>query len=95
MNAKSRSVGWGIFYACTAFFLLTVMDGIAKYMGERYALAQLVFFRSFFGFIPILPMLIREGGFKTLKTKRPVLHLARGLCVLGAVAFFFAGLEKF
>ncbi|MEC9346318.1 MAG: DMT family transporter [Pseudomonadota bacterium] len=43
---------------------------------------EIAFFRAFLGFVVILPFALRHG-FRPLKTRRPMLHLVRGL--LGGV----------
>lgn len=90
---QHQHAGKGIAFACAAFFLLTCMDGIAKLLGGTYPIVMLVFFRALFGMIPIIPLVVRGGGLKALKTKRPWLHALRGLCVLLAITSYFIGLQ--
>lgn len=83
----------GIAFALSAFFFFSLMDGIAKYLGEAFHVVQLIFFRSLFGFLPLIPLIRRDGGRQGLKTRRPFLHLVRGFAVCAALATFFLGIQ--
>ncbi len=86
-------LGVGILAALACFFLFTSMDALAKWLGATYAVAQLVWFRSLFGFIPVAVVTWREGGISKLKTRRPWLHALRGAFICGALSFYFLGLK--
>ncbi|GAB5468929.1 MAG: DMT family transporter [Rhodospirillales bacterium] len=91
-SAEER-LGLGIAAALLCFMLFSSMDALAKWLGASYAIAQLIFFRSLFGFLPVVVVAWREGGIKSLRTRRPGLHVLRGLFILGALGFFFQGLR--
>lgn len=85
--------GAGIACMLAGAFCLSGMDTVAKWLGETYALAQLVTGRSLFA-IPLVLVLARmTGGWASLKTRRPGLHLFRGLMMTVSVYGFFAGLR--
>lgn len=90
---RSDHAARGIAFALLAFFFFSLMDGLAKWLGESYSVVQLVFFRSLFGFLPILPLIHHQGGLRSLKTRRPWLHALRGLFVLAALTSFFLGIQ--
>lgn len=92
-KAVEERLGLGILAAVACFFFFSSMDALAKWLGATYAVTQLVFFRSLFGFIPVAVVTWREGGVHKLKTKRPWLHALRGLLIFGALSFFFEGLK--
>lgn len=85
----------GIGFALLAYLLFSFMDAIAKYLGEAgYSVMQLIFFRSLFGFLPVIPVVHADGGWATLRTRRPLLHLVRALAVMGAITTFFIGIRS-
>ncbi len=86
-------MGLGILAAFGCFFFFSSMDALAKWLGATYAVSQIVFFRSLFGFIPVAVVTWREGGLSSLRTKRPWMHFLRGFFILGALYFYFLGLK--
>lgn len=85
--AHAANPARGIALMVMAVLLFTVMDGVAKYLGERgYSTWQLIFCRSFFAMLPVLLFVRREGGFRVLRTRRPLAHLGR--CALGVSSLF-------
>ncbi len=75
----------GALWVLLAGVFFTVMASQIKILGTRLDSFEIAFFRALFGFIAIWPFVLRSG-FSELKTKRPVMHLARGL--LGVTAMF-------
>jgi len=92
-QAKGDQVTRGILLALLSFFFFSLMDGIAKHLGAVYSVVQLIFFRSLFGFLPLIPLIRREGGWRGLRTRRPWLHLLRAFMVLVALGTFFVGIQ--
>jgi drug/metabolite transporter (DMT)-like permease len=76
----------GIALYAGAVFVLSVMDGLIKFVSESHPTAQVVFFRSTIGLFPIAVMLVRAGSLRPLQTRRLGLHLGRGL--IAAIATF-------
>ena len=77
--------------AGTAAF--TVNDAAVKFLSDGYALHQVVLMRSLVALAVIggifLPL---AGGLDALRTRRPFMHMLRGLCVVVANMFFFLAL---
>ena len=69
-----------MFISVCAFSL---MDLIVKW-SEIYPLGQVLFFRGFFGIIPLIFLIPRERFYNFYYTKRPGLHLLR--CISGLIA---------
>jgi len=69
-----------MFISVCAFSL---MDLIVKW-SEIYPLGQVLFFRGFFGILPLIFLIPRERFYNFYYTKRPGLHLLR--CVSGLIA---------
>jgi len=66
-----------------------VMDAIIKWLTADYPVPQVVALRSWFG-LPLLCMLaLRGGGLKSLKTRRPLVHIGRYSLVLILSFSFF------
>jgi drug/metabolite transporter (DMT)-like permease len=73
-----------------AMFLFTVLDALVKLLAARgYSTWQLVFCRSLFSFIVLLPLVRAQGGWRTLATTRLVQHLGRAATGMGALWFWF------
>jgi drug/metabolite transporter (DMT)-like permease len=71
-----------------------VMDAIIKWLTADYPVPQVVALRSWFG-LPLLCMLaLRGGGWKALKTRRPLVHVGRYSLVLILSFSFFWGLSQ-
>ena len=67
-------VGIGIASILTAVFFFSIADATAKWLGQAYAPAQIVFLRYIFGLVPIALFVWRGGGPGALKTRRPFAH---------------------
>ena len=94
MTAKQDSVdrpalGIALMLAGVAGF--AVMDAIIKWLTADYPVPQVVALRSWFG-LPLLGILaLHEGGLKSLKTRRPLVHIGRyGLVLILSFSFFWA-----
>ncbi len=71
-------------------FVLIVMAGLVKHLGQSLPAFEVVFVRFLSGLIVILPVVWRLG-FGVLRTHRPGLHLMRGVVgFFGNLCFFFA-----
>ncbi|MBL8628871.1 MAG: DMT family transporter [Rhodospirillaceae bacterium] len=70
-----------------------VFSGVSvliKKVGQGMPVAEMVFFRCFFGLSIVIPFVLRYG-FSVYKTARPDLHLVRVLCAaVGMNAGFYA-----
>jgi drug/metabolite transporter (DMT)-like permease len=82
----------GILCLMGAVIFLTGSDSIIKWLSPHYALHEIMLFRACFAMVVVLFIVKLEGGLVTLKTRRPLLHLFRGLLLVLANVFFFLGL---
>jgi len=72
----------------------SVMDAIIKWLTADYSVAQVVALRSWFG-LPLLCLFaLYDGGLKTLRTRRPLVHVGRYLLVLALSFSFFWALSQ-
>ena len=82
-----------IFCAIGASLSFSCNDVGVKFLSGGYALHEIVLFRSIIGLLFTLAVFVpMAGGFSVLKTRRPLLHLGRGLAVVSTNLIFFAGL---
>lgn len=73
--------------------LFTGMSSLVKDLGNRYDPFQVAFFRCLFGFAVLLPLIL-PNGLRAFRTRRPVMHLFRGLVGVGAMGCMFFGLTN-
>jgi drug/metabolite transporter (DMT)-like permease len=70
-------------------FTLVVMAILVKHLGTRLPSMEILFFRSFIGFLLVLPI-FWANPMEPFRTKRPAMHLARGAAgALGNACFFW------
>ncbi|MDB3953185.1 DMT family transporter [Alphaproteobacteria bacterium] len=82
----------GAFWMILSALLFTSMGGLIKHLGQRLDPIEVVFFRSLFGVIWLLPLIYKAGGLKTLKTNHPAMQFSRALLGAIAMVFMFYGL---
>lgn len=82
----------GVFCLVVAIACLTVSDAIIKWLSSDLALHQITLLRSCVALVLVALIAPLEGGWHTLKTRRPVLHLIRGSLLVLANMFFFTAL---
>ena len=83
----------GILCLIGALVFLTFSDSIIKWLSPKYALHQIMLYRACFAMVLVLIFVKLEGGLALLATKRPLLHLFRGMLLVFANMFFFLGLS--
>ena len=82
----------GILCLMGSLVFLTVSDSIVKWLSPRYALHEIMLFRGCFAMVLVMVFVRFEGGLEALRTRRPLLHLLRGVLLVIANMFFFLGL---
>ncbi|GAB2727326.1 DMT family transporter [Halomonas garicola] len=88
MSASLRGIG----YMCTGVLFLALGDAVSKWLGEVHSPLEIVFFRNLVA-VPLIAMLAYfGGGLRNLGTRRPGVHLLRGLIYTGTMGFFVLGL---
>ena len=93
MNTQSPSHPTaGIVFIVAGIVAISINDMLIKAMSGGYPLHQIVFFRSAIGLAFGLIFVQMEGGLGILKTKRPMLHVLRGLLVVISNMCFFVAL---
>lgn len=79
----------GAAHMLAGVMLFSVMDAMVKWLVADYPVHQIVFFRTVFALIPCLYFVARAGGLVTLRTRRPMVHVIRGLIGLAAMGCYF------
>ncbi|MEM8950376.1 MAG: DMT family transporter [Pseudomonadota bacterium] len=93
-TAVDDKVGLGIACAVTGFIGIALMDACAKFLGEGYAISQIVLFRNGVGALVVFAFLLVSGkGFSPLRTDRIWLLVQRTAYSLAAGYLFFTGLR--
>ena len=69
------------------------MDAVIKELSGTFGGMQLVFFRSSFGLIPVVFMVMMAGGFSILVTRRPLLQAVRSILATVTTFLFFTSLR--
>ncbi|HZH27135.1 MAG TPA: DMT family transporter [Azospirillaceae bacterium] len=77
-----------------AVFVGACMDVLIKLASDAHPISQIVFFRSFFGLVPLLLWAVPRGGWRSLVPRRPVACLSRGLVQAAAALFFFLSFRE-
>ena len=84
----------GIFMMLAGIAGFAVMDATIKWLTADYPVAQIVALRSWFGLPLLCVFALYGGGFKSLRTTRPMLHTGRYLLVLALSFSFFWALSQ-
>ncbi len=93
MHTKhSKLVGIG--YMLAAMLIFSCINAAAKDIIADYSYVQIIFFRSFFALIPMGYLMMREGGFKIMKTDQLPRFVMIGVVGTLALAGLFGSLEK-
>ena len=87
LSGNVRGAVWMLLAAAT----FSAMNALIKHLGSDFPAIELVFFRSFFGLLVLVPLILR-GGRDVLKVERPEMHLFRVALGLGAMALSFEAL---
>ena len=83
----------GFFYMFISVCAFSLMDVIVKW-SDDYPVGQVLFFRGFFGIIPLLFLIPKNRYLDFYKTNRPFLHLKRCLAGLIALISIFIALRN-
>ena len=90
---QSKSNLTGALCALAAALCFSFNDLGIKFVSDDYALHQVVLIRALVGMATFLAVIMPlSGGWAVLRTRRPFMHLARGVCVVMANSLLFLGL---
>tara|TARA_Y100000588_G_scaffold279077_1_gene295879 strand:- start:49 stop:930 length:882 start_codon:yes stop_codon:yes gene_type:complete len=83
----------GFLYMFISVCAFSIMDLIVKW-SENYPVGEVLFFRGFFGLIPLFFLIPKERYFNFYKTNRPFLHFKRCAAGLFAIVAIFIALRE-
>src|SRR5258707_7860449 len=69
----------GIIYVVASIFVFALTNALIKWLVVRYAVVEVIVFRSTFALIPCLYLVATRGGILALRTKRLHQHVSRSL----------------
>jgi drug/metabolite transporter (DMT)-like permease len=76
-------------------FLFACMSVLVRYLGERYPVGQVVFFRSACAILPVVVIYAWRGELEAaIRTGRPFAHIGRGMTAVGAMFCNFSSLAR-
>jgi drug/metabolite transporter (DMT)-like permease len=76
-------------------FLFACMSTLIRYLGERFPVGQMVFYRSAFAIIPVAIIYAWRGELAAaIRIGRPMAHMGRGLTAIGAMFCNFSALAR-
>ncbi len=84
-----------ILYKIASAFLFAVMVVLVRYLGERYPVGQVVFFRSTFPIVPVVIIYAWRGELMAaIRMGRPLNHAGRGVTAVCAMFANFSALAR-
>jgi drug/metabolite transporter (DMT)-like permease len=76
-------------------FLFAVMSVLVRYLGDRYPVGEVVFFRSACAVLPVVIIYAWRGELEAaIRTGRPFAHVGRGVTAVGAMFCNFSSLAR-
>lgn len=82
----------GILFMCGGVLCLALGDAVTKWLGAVHSPLQIIFFRTLVS-LPLIVLIARvSGGLRALGTRRPGVHLLRGLIFTATMITFMWGL---
>lgn len=85
-GTSPASLARGSLWMLVAGLLFSAMGVLVKLGAREFSAAELVFYRSLFGFVAILPAIIRQRGFMTPYWRW---HLSRSLLGTAGISLHF------
>ncbi len=93
-GTESQRPLFGIAAMLGSVLVFGTMDALVKWLSADYPTWQIMFFRSAVALVPIAGFIAMAGGWRILRTRRPVLHLVRSLIGVSAMGCAFYGIGK-
>ncbi|XVN42762.1 MAG: DMT family transporter [Candidatus Rickettsia vulgarisii] len=92
MNNKLNNYFIGISWFVLSLLVSSSNDIVAKYLGIRLHSFEVAFFRFLFSALILIPFIFYFGK-QTLKTNRPLIHIARGVLLFLGMTSWTYGLS--
>jgi drug/metabolite transporter (DMT)-like permease len=87
--------GRGIAFKLISAALFAVMQALIRYLGARYPIGQVVFYRSVFAIIPVVLIYAWRGELAAIvRTERPLGQAGRGVLSIAGMFFNFGAVAR-
>src|SRR5580704_7987745 len=87
--------GKGILFKLISAVLFAVMSALIRYLGTRYPIGEVVFYRSAFAIIPVMAVYAWRGELAAVvRTERPLGQAGRGVISIAGMFFNFGALAR-
>ena len=93
-NAHVDNPRLGILLILASTVSFALMNAVVKLVSGHLGPVEIGFFRQLFSLIPVVSLVIHQGGPSMLRTQRPFGHLFRGLIGNSAMIIFFLSVAK-
>ena len=85
----------GIAFKLISAALFAVMQALIRYLGARYPVGQVVFYRSIFAIIPVVLVYAWRGELAAVvRTERPLGQAGRGVLSIAGMFFNFGAVAR-
>jgi drug/metabolite transporter (DMT)-like permease len=85
----------GIVFKLISAFLFAVMSALVRYLGVRYPIGQIVFYRSVFALVPLFLIYAWRGELAAVvRTERPLGQAGRGVLSIAGMFFNFGAVAR-
>ena len=84
MSSSIKSALWMLL----ASFNFVILNALVKYLSTDYHISQIIFFRSFFAVVFLIPFIYKDG-IRSLKTNSLKLQIIRSIIAVGAMYLWF------
>jgi drug/metabolite transporter (DMT)-like permease len=85
----------GIAFKLISAALFAVMQALVRYLGSRYPIGQVVFYRSVFAIIPVVLVYAWRGELAAVvRTERPLGQAGRGVLSIAGMFFNFGAVAR-
>jgi len=89
------NTGKGIFFKLVSAVLFAVMSALIRYLGARYPVGEVVFYRSAFAVVPVVAVYAWRGELAAVvRTERPLGQAGRGALSIVGMFFNFGALAR-
>ena len=82
----------GIGFVVGSVFVFALVNAIVKWLAARYAVAEIIFFRSSFALLPCAVLIGTHGGLAALRTHRLGEHVTRAALTYVSMSCIFAAM---
>ena len=84
----------GVVLVCASTSIVPFLDAIAKHLSASLPILEIVWARYAFHLVVLLPVVLWRHQLRELRPRAPLLHVARGVILVGSTAFFFVAISR-